>query len=463
MRRTASIAWISVAVGLTACGGTRPPPEPVVGPTGYVYPLGTPPSETRFSQTSTLYFVERNFQRSLELATEGTVEDPGNPVHFLLAGMSHLRLGHFEDADAMFREAQRIYPAYELDIEPQREAAWGEAFNAGLAAYGQGDVEATIEHWNHAILMYDIRPEAHRNLAGLLATEGRYDEAVDVYRNALAGLRTRPATQLLTDADLAAREEAVADLENQLSAILMLTERFAEAEPVLRRRLERDPESVEIRSELASALNSLGREEEARAIYSELLTEGGLAATELFNLGVGLFRVTDYPGSAEAFRRLTELQPQSRDAWFNYANALFALEDWEPLVDVGANLLELDPLGESALLIAARARLETGDRAGALQILGLVDVAPVTVEGMRLRRVGTDTTIEGRITGNLAVPGSPVELLFTFFGDRGLRAGIVTTIVDAPPSGETEEFVVTFGGRGLSYRYELVSAQVPEP
>jgi len=455
-----------LAVGLVvcaACAATRPPPEPVVGPTGYVYPLGTPPSETRFSQTATLYFLDENFQRALELATEGTVEEPENPVHYLLAGMANLRLGNYEEADAMFREAQRIYPAYELDIEPQREAAWGQAFNDGLAAYADGDVDATIEHWNDAILMYDIRPEAHRNLAGLLATEGRYGEAIDVYRNAIAGLDSRPATQLLTDEDLAARDEAAAELEDQLSSLLMLTERYNEAEPVLRRRLAREPESVEIRSDLASALNSQGRGDEAREIYSALLSEGGLQATELFNLGVGLFRVSDYPGAAEAFRRLTEIQPQSRDAWFNYANALFALEDWAPLVTVGSRLLEVDPLGENALLIAARAKLETGDREGAVAILQSVDVVPVTLEALRLRRVGTATTVQGQMTGNLAVPGTPVELLFTFFGDQGLFAGSATATVEAPEAGETVDFVVTFEGRGLSYRYELLSAEVPQP
>jgi hypothetical protein len=243
----------------------------------------------------------------------------------------------------------------------------------------------------------------------------------------------------------------------------MLTERYADAEPLLRRRLAREPESIEVRSELASALNSLGRGSEARIIYSTLLSEGGLQATELFNLGVGLFRVSDYEGAAEAFRRLTEVQPESRDAWFNYANALFAMEDWEGLVAVGDRLLGVDPLGENALLISARARLETGDREAAVRILQRVDAAPVHVEGLRLRRTGANTTVEGQMTGNVAIPGSPVELLFTFFGDRGLQAGTVTEQVDAPEPGASTTFVVTFVGRGLSYRYELINAQVPEP
>lgn len=462
MRGATTLAALGAALALTACARTAAPPGPVTGPTGYEYPLGTPPTGTRFSQTGSQYFREENFGRALELALEGLEADSTNPVHYLLAGMSYLRLGDYVAADTMFDEAQRIYPAYELDIEPQREAGWGEAFNAGLAAYAEGDVEGTIEHWSHATALYDLRSEAHRNLAGLLATEGRYAEAIDAYRGGLDGLRKRPATVLLTDQELRTRDQDAIELEEQLTMLLVLTARYAEAEPLLRRRLERDPESVEARSDLASALNSLGRDGEARQIYSALLSEGGLEATQLFNLGVGLFRAGDFEGAEEAFRRLTEVQPDSRDAWFNRANALFAMEGWTQLVVVGERLLELDPLGENALLIAARARLETGNRDGAVEILQRVDAAPVYLEGLRLRNAGVGTVVEGRVTGNVAPPGSPVELLFSSYGDGGLLLGTSATTLHAPPQGESEDFVVTFDGRALSYRYELLTAAVPQ-
>jgi tetratricopeptide (TPR) repeat protein len=463
VRNAVIAAGVITALSLGGCARTLRPPEPVTGPTGYLYPLGTPPSETRFSQTATLFFREQNFARALELALEGIEADPGNPVHYLLAGMSYLSLDDFPNSDEMFREAQRIYPAYELDIEPQREAAWGEAFNAGLAAYGEGDVQGTIERWNDATLMYDLRPEAHRNLAGLLATEGRYAEAIDVYEKAIAGLAKRPATEVLSEADSQARQESTAGLEDQLSTLLMLTDRYAEAEPLLRRRLARDSESVQVRSDLASALNALDRAEEAREIYAALLSEGGLQATELFNLGVGLFRVEDFAGAEVAFRRLTELQPESRDAWFNRANVLFAMEDWTMLSEVGARLLELDPLGQNALLIAARAQLEIGNRDAAVQILQRADAAPVYLGGLRLRRAGVGTTVEGELTGNIAPQGSAVDLLFRFFGDGGTPVGTEVVTVEAPPEGEGVPLVVTFAGRALSYRYELVGAHDPQP
>ena len=109
---------------------------------GFVYELGTPPVRTRFSQTATLFLTRGFLERALELALQGVDAEPENPIHYLLAGRAHARLAQYGEADAMFTEAQRIYPAYELDIEPERESAWIELFNEGIAAYSDGERRA---------------------------------------------------------------------------------------------------------------------------------------------------------------------------------------------------------------------------------------------------------------------------------------------------------------------------------
>ena len=127
---------------------------------GFVYELGTPPVRTRLSQTATLFLTRGFLERALELALQGVDAEPENPIHYLLAGRAHARLAQYGEADAMFTEAQRIYPAYELDIEPERESAWIELFNEGIAAYSDGNVERTIEAWERAGTMWDLRPDA---------------------------------------------------------------------------------------------------------------------------------------------------------------------------------------------------------------------------------------------------------------------------------------------------------------
>jgi tetratricopeptide (TPR) repeat protein len=448
----------ALAVGLLLSGcapGPRRPAGPVVSPTGIVYERGTAPTQTRFSQTAALYLSTGRVERALELAREGMEPDPANPIHYFLAGTALARLGRYEEADRMFVEAQRLYPAYELDVEPEREAAWAEAFNRGTEAYTTEGVEAAIEAWKQAAFIYDLRSEAHQNLARALAGEERYDEAIEVFQRSLAGLEKRPATRVLDEQALLGRAQERVRIEESLAQLLLFRNRFAEAEPLLRLQLARDTTDIQVQSNLARALSGQGRNREASEIYSSLLSEGTLMPSQLFSLGVAFFRSRDFVEAGQAFRLLTELQPDSRDAWFNYANSLFAEEAWESLATVADRLIELDPLNESAALIAARAHLENGDEEAALRGVQRIEEAPVHLDGLVMRPGDVETAVVGRIIGHRAEPGATVRLRFTFYGDEGW-VGAETMTVAAPPSGESRSLEVTIARRATAYRYELV-------
>jgi tetratricopeptide (TPR) repeat protein len=432
----------------------------VVSPTGVPYELGTPPAATRFSQTATLYLTQGLLVPASELANLGIEAEPENPIHYMLAGLAHTRLGEYSQADARFNEAQQIYPAYELDIELEREVAWVELFNEGITAYAEGDVERTIEAWEMAGVMWDLRPDASLNLATLFNGEGRWDDAIEAYQRVITGLERESVTRQLPEKELQERENLRMSTEQSLTQLLLFTDRFAEAEPLLRRHLEAEPTSIRVRGDLAAALHGSGKDAEASAIYIGLLSETGLEARELFSVGVALYRVTDFMAAAEAFERLTRLQPHSRDAWFNYANALFAAESWESLAAVGDRLAEVDPLGEDSGLIAARAHLELGDEQSAARGLDRTESAPVHVEGLQFRPSETETSLQGLVVGNAAEPGSEVSLRFTFYGADGTVANEPLT-VSAPPRGVRERFEVSFVGRATAYRYEFVPPPLP--
>ena len=463
MRRHRALAALVGVVVVLGCAGSRGPRGPVRSPTGIVYAPGSPPTETRFSQTATLYLnMDGEEEAALAQALEGIAADPENPIHYFLAGVVRARLGNHVEAHRLFSEAQRIYPAYELDIEPEREAAWATAFNAGLEAYGRGDADAALEQWQQATAIYDLQPAAHRNLASLLAELGRQDEAIRTYQDALAGLERRPATRLLAADEVRQRDELRADTENRLAQLLLLAGRFAEAEPLLRQQMARNPTSIRLRSDLAAALEELGRAEEAAQLYAALLTDQSLAAADLFNLGIALFRMSRYQQAVRAFQLLTEKQPYSRDAWFNYANALFAAESWEALAETGGRLLEADPLSEAAHLIIARARLEIGDEAGARAGVALADSLPVHLDGLRLRVTEASTVVQGRMVGNRLPEGAPVRLRFTFYDNAG-TLGVRILDAAAPAPQASANFQVSIEGRALGYRYELAPDATPWP
>ena len=452
----ARASWAGFLFALAGCSAARVPApvEPVVSPTGITYDLGTPPVETRFSQAAGVYLNSGSPLRALELAREGIQSDPRNPVHYFLAGVAHARLGELEPADRMFRDAQRIYPAYELKVEPEREAAWVAAFNRGNEAYRSGDVIRAIEDWQNATLIYDLRPEAHRNLATVLAAEGREEEAIEVYRKALTGSSRQPATHVLSVEERRARDEHTATTEANITDLLLVMNRYAEAEPLLRKQLARDSTRIDVRMGLATALGRQGRGSEARAIYVSLLSEGGLQTVQLFNVGVALFRSAHFMDAARAFRQMTERYAYSRDAWFNYTNSLFAAQDWDALVTVGDRVIELDPLNESSSLIIARAHLERGDERTAIGGVARIKAAPVHLEELVMRTRGTETEVQGFVAGNAAESGTRVTLRFTFYGEAGPLGSEEVTVL-APPSGMREPLSVTFTMSAVAYRYEL--------
>ena len=456
LRSRTTLATLAITVILCGCAsGPRGPKLPVVSPTGIVYELGTPPVRTRYSQTAVLYLVQNFLDRALEMAKEGILADPTNPIHYYLAGLADSRLHAYDEADEMFIEAQRLYPAYQLDIEPERMAAWGDAYNEGVQAFDSGNVEGAIKAWSAAARMYDLRAEAHRNLASLLTREGIYEEAIETYRRALVGLGKMPASVVLTPDDRKLREEDRISTEESLAQVLLFTKRYAEAEPLLGSQLERDTTSVQARSDLASAIAGQNRMDEAAQLYSTLLARTDLSSTQLFNLGVALFRTRDFQRSGEAFARLTEMRPESRDAWFNYANALFAGNDWTSLAEAGDYLARLDPLGSNVLMIAARAHLENGDPEGARAGLKRHDNAPIFVEELQMRPLGTATRVIGKMIGNAAEPGSPVRLRFWFY-DESDALGSETLDVAAPVKGESKQLEVLFQTGATAFRYELV-------
>lgn len=448
---------LALAAGL-ALGGCAAAPAggggPLTSPIGREYEPGTPPSQTRMSQQATIALAQGNFENALSLAQEGIAEDPTNPIHFYLAGEAAAGLGQYEVADSLWIEAERIYPAYEIEIEPGREAAWAEAFNAGVEAYNEGNMQAAADAWRGAHLIYKLRPEAAQNLGIVLMSEGEYEDAIDAFQEGIANLELQPATREIGEEEQAERDEARTFMQQNLAQLLLATDRYDEAEALFRAQLELDPTNIELQANLATALSQLGRAEEAAEIYTRLLSEPNLGADELFTIGVALFNAQDFRQAAEAFGRVTQIQPNSRDAWFNQANALYAAEQWEGLIEIADRVMQLDPLSDNTALVVARAYRELERNQDALRVLEALDAAPVFIEDLQMRPSGRDTEIIGRIVGNRAEAGANIQLRFTFYGEGGNELGTETVTVTAPAPEMRDVFSVSFDQPATHYRYE---------
>jgi tetratricopeptide (TPR) repeat protein len=447
------VVWTGLALGGCAASGGGGEP-PLFSPTGTVYEPGNPPVPTPFSQGASLSIARAGFEEALAIAREGMAADPTNPIHYSLAGDAAVGLGEYALADSLWTVAERIYPAYQLEIEPSRESAWGKVFEAGFDAYNAGNTAGAIEAWKSADRIYRFRPEAAQNLATVLSQERRYDEAAATYERALESIVLLPGTRLLDAAGLAEREETRFRMEAELAKLYVYLERYADAEPLLRRAVARNPADIEAQANLATALGELDRPEEARAIYTQVLDSPSLSATDLFNIGVALYTSEEYARSATAFGRVVDLVPDHRDALLNQVNALYRGEIWQELIAVAPRLLRVDPLNQDAHHIMVRALVEEEQSEDARSLVAEVEQLPVRIADLLLTPTSRSSTIEGRVIGHAAEAGTPIRLRFTFLAESGTLGTRDVTLV-APARDQSETFRVDFGRPAGAFKYEV--------
>src|SRR5262245_34577716 len=128
------------------------------------------------------------FEQALVHLKEGMAKDPGNAKVWLLAGQVYTGLGDFMGADSAFKKAETLHPPYSEEISGEREVAWVEAFNAGIASMDAKATDDAIKKLELAELMYPHRPEAKMNLGALYASKNETDKAVAIFEKAIESI-----------------------------------------------------------------------------------------------------------------------------------------------------------------------------------------------------------------------------------------------------------------------------------
>jgi tetratricopeptide (TPR) repeat protein len=417
------------------------------------------PRETELSRRAEILLVQARADSALLLAQQGLRTDSANALYHAIAGEARAALGDVAAADSSFRAALRLSPDYDEAVRGRRDTAWKRLYNQGIATYRGNDLDATIAAWEKANA---VDPEAHHeaymNLAVLYTGKGDYDRAVQAYRSALAVL-DQPVTGTPTAEETKERTDARATIQDSLGEILLYTEKYADAERLYRERLAKDSANVTLRSQLAAAISAQpGREAEAAAMYDRLLSLRNLRTSDYHEIGVALFRAKNYPRAAEAFARVSAAWPNSREAWYNHANALYAGENWTALLPVAQRLVAVDPLYEDSWLILSRAQREAGQNAQALRALESIEAMPVKVKDLTARVAEGRTTVRATVVGNAAPAGTQLRLRFSFYGPGGEQLGAQTATVTAPAKDATAAFqVVLESPTAVSgYKYEVL-------
>ncbi|HWV57192.1 MAG TPA: tetratricopeptide repeat protein [Longimicrobiales bacterium] len=390
----------------------------------------------------------------------------------------------FATAADAFSRAVAMYPDYEEEVTRERANAWVQAYNAAVTAQNRGEIELAILHFERADTIFQGRPEARFYLGQLYHSTGDLDRSIDAYRGALeilARLEALPAaarTAAGGGMNAVERAEMTAAATFNLAQVLASAGREEEAAEVYRQVLERDPGDLLARMNLATILSRLGHHEEAAEHYSVLLNRNDLYATDLFTIGVGLFQAGDTEAAYRAFGMARELNPYMRDALINelsigyqYATermALLAAESdggardetaselaalLRDLVDVAAQLTAIDPLNRTTRGLEQRihlglAQFETDParvdslESVARQIEREVNGWQYHVTDLRSASSGRAIEVQGRVENLSGEAGQAVSLRFTFYGINGLELGTRDVAVTLPAAPDAAGFTV---------------------
>jgi arylsulfatase A-like enzyme/Flp pilus assembly protein TadD len=207
--------------------------------------------------------------------------------------------------------------------DPKRLVAPNESFNTALEEFSNHRPEPALDRLQN--LLKD-RPDflaARLSAATILVSLGRALQAVRLLRDA-------PAVQARSPAWMTKTGQALAAAGDLPAARDMLTA-AARAAPG-------DPEPL---NELGVVLVRLGRHDEARHAFEQLLHADPTAAGTWYNLGLLEMASRNPVAAAKAFRRVVSIEPRHASAWQGLGAVLVSTEP-AAAADAWRHAVELD-------------------------------------------------------------------------------------------------------------------------
>ncbi len=199
---------------------------------------------------------------------------------FLLMVITRLQINHWQNNFALFEHA--------LHVTSDNFLARN---NLGVAVAEEGRIEEAIAHYREAIRIKPNYLDAHYNLGVNLMKQGRYEEAMDHYREAL---------------------------------------RIA-------------PHDAEIHNQVGILLVREGKHHEALGHFTEALRlKPGFAAAR-YNLGLALAEQGEYREALPHFAEALRLSPDFPEAHFSLAMTYWILGDWDSAIDEYRILKRINP------------------------------------------------------------------------------------------------------------------------
>jgi len=345
---------------------------------------------------------------------------------YLLATQTHIGLGSFDDAKQDIETFDEMMPDCGDYSSNMRFRAWVELFNAGIDAYSSGDNDTALADFAMAS---DFTPDLRSfNNAGLIYTEmGDNAKAAETYQDAL--------DHATADADPAQLQTAIRGLGDALTVDHRPDEALAAYESYL----EQYPDDVVIQIKFALAAADAGREDEAAAIFGEVLSRDDLDPQQWIEVGVGLYNSEDYEKAATAFGKARAANPYHKEAMENYVNASVQANRPGTVLALADTLVAWYPYDAAnyQLLASALAKADMEDKA--MEVIASQEAAKVVFDFVQMApNSGTSYIVRGTLEAKGASGALSIPFEFLDAGGQVIATEVLTT--EAPAAGETRRF-----------------------
>jgi tetratricopeptide (TPR) repeat protein len=217
----------------------------------------------------------------------------------------------------------------------------------------------SIAFWQDVVIKAPLKARAHNNLGVAFSEEGRFDEAIPYYLQAIkldrvysdpwSNLAVAYSVKSEDDKAIAALQEALRifpnypEAYNNLGTLFIKKKEYDQAEKLLR-------QAIALRAHYGKAWFNLGRlyleqnkQEEAWTFFSNA-TKGDLDTAEGYHiLGQISMQLKKYTEAAAAFENAARLGANTPQVAFNMANAHFMSANYQRAGELYAQLMQIAP------------------------------------------------------------------------------------------------------------------------
>jgi tetratricopeptide (TPR) repeat protein len=258
-----------------------------------------------------------------------------------------------------------------------------------IALEQQGNDSAAETAWRALLQIHPGNSEAYAHLGLLEARQGRYAEAVPLYRKALALAPAMPGLRLNLGLSLfksGALKEAIQTLTPLLksqppssSEALRLTTligmahyglgEYAAAVPYLKEATDRDPQNLPFRLVLAHSCLWAKEYQCVLDVYHQILALNAESAEADMLTGEAMDEMKDVAGATQQFRAAVKVNPREPNAHFGLGYLLWDQKQYAEAAQEFQAELANNPDHSQALTYLADANMQTSHPEAAIPML----------------------------------------------------------------------------------------------